>query len=313
MAQNSTSYTKQEVAGTWSYMAPEQFQAKAVLASDQYSLGIVVYQWLCGKPPFTGQDDMYALPLQHINTPPPSLCERVPTLSSAIEEVIMKALAKRPEERFASIQEFATALADAGDPPVQPAPGQIWGDYRLVRLLGSGGFADVYEAEHRHLGTQAAIKILKGTPSPEQIETLRQEARLVMELDHPHIVRVLTFSVEHARPYLVLAYAAGGTLDTRHPSGIPLPIETVLTYTRQIATALQYAHDQHIVHCDIKPENVLLAKDGRLLLADFGIAVMASTTHGQQAQQIIGTWHYMAPEQFVDKAIPASDQYASPS
>ncbi|HEX3643671.1 MAG TPA: serine/threonine-protein kinase [Ktedonobacteraceae bacterium] len=179
-----------------------------------------------------------------------------------------------------------------------------------MRPLGSGGFADVYEAEHRHLGTQAAIKILKGTPSPEQIEALRQEARLVMELDHPHIVRVLTFSVERARPYLVLAYAAGGTLDTRHSASIPLPIETVLTYTHQIAAALQYAHDQHIVHCDIKPENVLLAKDGRLLLADFGIAVMASTTHGQQAQQIIGTWHYMAPEQFVDKAIPASDQYA---
>src|SRR5262249_45443741 len=153
---------------------------------DQYSLAIVAYQWLCGEPPFTGYGNMHMLPQQHIDALPPSLCERVPGLSPAVEQVIMKALSKEPEDRFATIEEFATALADASDPPTHPVPGQQLGDYRLVRLLGSGGFADVYEAEHLYLGTKAAIKILKGDLSSEQIEELRREARLVIELEHPH-------------------------------------------------------------------------------------------------------------------------------
>jgi WD40 repeat protein/serine/threonine protein kinase len=311
VARNSASWSRQRIAGTWAYMAPEQFQRQAVPASDQYSLAIVVYQWLCGEPPFTGYGNVHLLPQQHIDAQPPSLCERVPGLSSAVERVIMKALAKQPEERFATIQEFAIALVDAGaPPPMRPTLGQRLGDYRLVRLLGSGGFADVYEAEHLHLGTKAAIKILKGDLSPEQIEELRQEARLVMELDHPHIVRVLTFSVEHSLPYLVMSYAPGGSLDAHHPCGTPLPMETVLSYVRQVAEALQYAHDHHIVHRDIKPENVLLSKDGRLLLADFSIALVGGTRQEYQSQEIIGTWRYMAPEQFEGNPVPASDQYA---
>jgi serine/threonine protein kinase len=132
-----------------------------------------------------------------------------------------------------------------------------------VRRLGEGGFAEVYEAEHVHLGTKAAIKLLKGELSPQLIEGLRQEARLVMNLDHPQIVHVLGFSLERRVPYLVMAYAPGGSLDLLHPRGTRLPLDTILAYVRQIAAALQYAHEQGIVHRDIKPGNFLLAKDGR--------------------------------------------------
>lgn len=200
--QNSKSITLQEVAGTWVYMSPEQFRGKAGSASDQYSLGIVVYQWLCGQVPFTGNGNMYNIPKQHEEMPPPSLCEQLPDLSPAIEQVVFKALAKKPEDRFASIKDFADALEEASQPPFVAAPGVRLGDYRLVRRIGDGGFANVYEADHLHMGTKAAIKLLKGDLSPQQIESLGQEARTVMNLDHPHIVRVLTFSIERKVPYL---------------------------------------------------------------------------------------------------------------
>src|SRR6266568_151734 len=308
--QNSKSLSMQEVVGTWVYMSPEQFHGKAGSASDQYSLAIVVYQWLCGQLPFTGNGSMYNIPLQHENMSPPSLCAQLPDLSSAIEQVVFKALAKKPEDRYPTIKDFADALEEASQPPFVPAPGVRLGDYQLVRRLGSGGFADVYEAEHLHLGTQAAIKLLKGDLSSEQIESLRREARTIMNLDHPNIVRVLTFSLERKVPYLAMAYAPGGTLDDRHPIGTPLPLETVLTYVRQIANALQYAHEQGIVHRDIKPRNFLLARDGRVLVADFGISVMASEAQTRTAQEVVGTWLYMAPEQFQNQVSPASDQYA---
>src|SRR5947209_2228408 len=101
-------------------MAPEQFEGHVEPASDQYSLGLVVYQWLYGDPPFTGQGNIHALPYQQMHTPPPALWKRVPDLSLAIEQVVMKALAKKPEERWASVQAFATALEQASK---KPAPG----------------------------------------------------------------------------------------------------------------------------------------------------------------------------------------------
>jgi serine/threonine protein kinase len=308
MAHSSRSRTIQEIAGTWVYMAPEQFRGLAEPASDQYALAIMVYQWLCGNVPFDGNGNMYLIPQQQKEEAPPSLRAKLPDLLPGVEDVVMKALAKNPKERFASIQAFAEALEEASRPPFMPAPGQRLGDYRLVRKLGEGGFAEVYEAEHLFLGTRAAIKLLKGTFTPAQVEGLRQEARAVIQLDHQHIIRAYGFSIERKTPYLIMAYAPGGSLATRHEQGTPLPLETIRAYVRQIAAALQYAHDQKITHRDIKPENILLAQDGRLQVADFGIAIMAQTT--QATQEIVGSWTYMAPEQFTGQAEPASDQYA---
>ncbi len=106
---------RQEVTGTPQYMAPEQWDGKARSASDQYSLAVVVYEWLCGQPPFSG--NMYQLFDQHKQVPPPSLCEKVPTIPPNVEQVVMKALAKDHKQRFGSVLEFAEALEDAYPPP----------------------------------------------------------------------------------------------------------------------------------------------------------------------------------------------------
>src|SRR5438309_7257222 len=104
--------------------------------------------------------------------------------------------------------------------------GQQLGNYRLVRLLGQGGFADVYLGEHVYLETQAAIKVLHTQLAREDIEQFRIEARTIARLEHPYIVRVLDFGVEGSTPFLVMSYAPNGTLRQRHPKGTRLPLTT---------------------------------------------------------------------------------------
>jgi serine/threonine protein kinase len=188
--------------------------------------------------------------------------------------------------------------------------GQQLGNYRLMRLLGQGGFGDVYLGEHRHLNTLAALKVLHATIGSENVEQFRREARTIARLFHPHILRVLDFDVQEAVPFLVMDYAPGGTLRQRHPRGIPLSLETVVAYVNQIAGALQYAHEEKVIHRDIKPENLLLGRCHELLLSDFSIALVAESSRSQSTQDVAGTIPYMAPEQLQGRPRPASDQYA---
>lgn len=101
--------------------------------------------------------------------------------------------------------------------------GQQLGNYHLIRLLGHGGFADVYLGEHIHLNTLAAIKVLDTRLTSEEIAQFRNEARTIARLEHPHIVRVLDFGVEEHIPFLVMSYAPNGTLRQRHPEALAYP------------------------------------------------------------------------------------------
>src|SRR5437660_708206 len=188
--------------------------------------------------------------------------------------------------------------------------GQQLGNYRLTRLLGKGGFAQVYLGEHLHLGTQAAIKVLQTQLTNNDVEAFRTEARTIAHLVHPHIVRVLEFGVEGKTPYLVMDYAPRGTLRQRHPRGVPLPLGLIVSYVKQVADALQYAHNEKLIHRDAKPENMLLGRHGEVLLSDFGIALVAQSSRYQGTQDMAGTMAYMAPEQIQGKPRPASDQYS---
>jgi eukaryotic-like serine/threonine-protein kinase len=188
--------------------------------------------------------------------------------------------------------------------------GQQWGSYRLVRLLGRGGFAEVYLGEHVHLKTQAAVKILHTHLFDEGAEAFLREAQVIAQLTHPHIVRVLDFDLQEQCPFLVLEYAPNGSLRQQHPLGEPIPLEQVLSYVKQVAEVLQYAHEQHLIHRDVKPANMLLGRQNEVLLGDFGIVTMAHSTASQQTDVATGTIVYMAPEQIEGHPCPASDQYS---
>src|SRR5438552_9385180 len=190
--------------------------------------------------------------------------------------------------------------------------GQKLGNYRLTHLLGSGGYAEVYLGEHIRLNSQAAIKVLRAwLVSSEEVENFQNEGRIIAGLIHPHIVRVFDFDVEKDIPFMVMDYASNCNLRKLHPRGTRTDLAALLPYVKQVAEALQYAHDRHFIHRDIKPENMLLGRNYEVLLSDFGTAlVVQSTGYQSTLQEVIGTVSYMAPEQFQGKARPASDQYA---
>jgi predicted ATPase/serine/threonine protein kinase/DNA-binding CsgD family transcriptional regulator len=185
------------------------------------------------------------------------------------------------------------------------------GNYQLKRLLRSGAFADVYEGSHRYLDTRVAIKVLRVYDDTFALDRFLTEARHLSRLVHPHIIRILEFGMEGNIPYLVMDYAAGGSLRQCHPPGTIVPLPTIVSYVESIASALQYAHNQHFIHRDMKPENLLLGATHEVLLSDFGLALLSSGGEMTQAQERFGgTFNYMAPEQMSGHACPASDQYA---
>jgi len=187
--------------------------------------------------------------------------------------------------------------------------GQQFGDYRLIRLIGRGGFADVYLGEHIRRKSLAAVKVLHARLANDNVKGFLNEARS-FRLKHPHIIQILDFGLEDDFPYLVMDYAPNGSLRQRHPKGTQLPLEVIVGYVHQVAEALQYAHEEGVIHRDIKPDNMLLGQHDEVLLSDFGIASIAHTTHSMDIQDQAGTINYMAPEQLQGKPRPASDQYA---
>lgn len=189
--------------------------------------------------------------------------------------------------------------------------GYQFGNYKLTTSLGAGTFGDVYLGEHIYDKTLAAIKVLKTRlTDPKDLKEFINEARS-FRFRHPHIVQLLDFGIANAdMPFLVMDYAPGGSLSQRHPHGEQLLLDVIVNYVKQIASALQYAHDQHVIHRDVKPENMLLGKEKAILISDFGIAVVVHSTRSGTGQNIAGTPFYMAPEQFRGRAEPASDQYA---
>src|SRR5712691_4226599 len=151
--------------------------------------------------------------------------------------------------------------------------------------------------------------MLRATLCGCEMQQFLHEAQTLVLLRHPHIVKVLEFGVENGTPFLVMDYAPNGTLRQRHAKGIPLPLSTIMPYLKEVASALFYAHEQKVIHCDVKPENMLLGHRNEVLLSDFGLAVITQSSY-YQTQEIMGTIYYTAPEQIQGKPCPASDQYA---
>src|SRR5438270_8748805 len=188
--------------------------------------------------------------------------------------------------------------------------GQQIGNYLLDSLLGAGGYAEVYLGQHVRFKQQAAIKVLHAHLSGQEVEHFQHEAETIATLAHPAIVRVFDFDVQDGVPFLVMEYAPNGSLRQHYSRGSLLPLPQIVSFVKQVAEALQYAHEQKFIHRDVKPENMLLGRRQEVLLSDFGLAALSHNTRSLSSQATSGTLAYMAPEQIEGHPRAASDQYA---
>ena len=187
------------------------------------------------------------------------------------------------------------------------------GRYEITRLLGRGGMAVVFLAQDLVLERQVAIKVLPPdmTRDAQLVTRFQQEAKTAAKLDHPNIIPIYRVESEGGLVYIVMKYVSGQSLEDLLVKG-PLPISRVRHVLREAALALGHAHRRRIVHRDVKPANIMLDDDGRVILTDFGISKAVQDT-GQLTGTgtIIGTPHYMAPEQARGKEVDGrADQYA---
>jgi len=177
--------------------------------------------------------------------------------------------------------------------------GENVGPYRLIEKLGKGGMATVFKAYHPSLDRYVAIKALHPAfmEHPGFLERFEREAKVVAKLEHPNIVPIYDFSEHEDRPYLVLKYVQGETLKARLDKS-KLTYKETRHIFRVISSALAYAHQEGVLHRDVKPSNVLLDKTGGVYLADFGLARIAETSQTTlSGQMMMGTPHYISPEQ----------------
>ena len=187
------------------------------------------------------------------------------------------------------------------------------GRYALEALVGSGGMADVYRAKDQLLERTVAVKILhqQYENDTEFITRFQREAKAAARITHPNIVNVYDVGVAEGRHYIVMEYVPGRTLKERIKEEGPVPVPQALQIARQIAGALAQAHANNLVHCDIKPHNILVMPDGNVKVADFGIARAVTESTMTYNDNIMGSVHYFSPEQARGTMItPKSDVYS---
>src|SRR5438067_8773522 len=184
----------------------------------------------------------------------------------------------------------------------------IAGRYRLVALLGRGGMSEVCAADDLELGRRVALKLL--APDADRARFDR-EARAAASLAHPNITQLYDYGEAEGRPYMVLEYLPGGSLEDRLEEGTPLPDADAARIASEIAAGLAHAHERGLVHRDLKPANVLFDAEGRAKIADFGIARLDGGGTLTEAGTVLGTAAYLSPEQAAgEPAGPASDVYS---
>jgi len=195
--------------------------------------------------------------------------------------------------------------------------GRTFNGYRVTRYIARGGMGLVFEGVQESLGRNVALKFLYPHLSSDNHfrERFEREARAVAQLNHPNIVRVLDYGFEGSYYYIVLDYIDGSSLRDHLASldaeGLTLRSDRMMSILQQVAGALNYAHGLGYVHRDVKPGNILLSRDGRVVLTDFGVVKLMGTDQFTVTGAFVGTPEYMSPEQATSTDIgPASDVYA---
>jgi eukaryotic-like serine/threonine-protein kinase len=197
--------------------------------------------------------------------------------------------------------------------PAQPGD-LIAGRYELEELVGTGGMSSVFRACDVQLDRRVAIKILheRYAEDPEYLERFRREAQAVARLSHPNIVTVIDRGDDGGRQYIVFEHVEGENLKELVLRTGRLPVRRALELALAVADGLAFAHGQGLVHRDVKPQNVLLSREGDVKVTDFGIARSLDVEHGvTQTGTVLGTGEYLAPEQASGKPVsPATDVYS---
>ncbi|MFC1561083.1 protein kinase [Candidatus Latescibacterota bacterium] len=185
--------------------------------------------------------------------------------------------------------------------------------YDIIKCLGTGNMGIVFLANELALDRDVVIKMLPEHYFQDNnfIFRFKREARLAAKLEHPNIVRIYQISEEKNICFIVMNYISGGTLTEQIEQHGPLPLEKILTWSMDIVSALAYAHDHDIIHRDLKPDNIMIDKDNRAIVTDFGIARATQDPKITQTGLIIGTPKYMSPEQAIGEEVDIrSDIYS---
>ena len=294
------------VFGTPDYMSPEQVRGKVVdERSDIFSLGAVFYQVLSGRKPFAAR----ALPevMRKVLTeePVPLTQDEAPPL---LARIITRSLQKDPLTRYQKVEELLADLRGVDpDEPADPAapegePRQI-DRYQVLERVGQGGMGVVYRARDPVLDRDVAIKSLLvdfGVDRDARAR-FRQEARAAARLQHPNIVTIYEFGEQDDSPYLIMEFLGGDDLEGLMRRDPPLSLEHRLDIIAQLCDGLAFAHDQGVVHRDIKPGNVRVLEDGSVKLLDFGLATVQRADAA--AGTCAGSAAYASPEQLSSERV----------
>ena len=320
--------------GTPAYMSPEQAKGEKVDArTDLFSLGVIFYELVTGVLPYQA-DTMMATLIKRAKEPPLPPNQVEPSVPPAVNEAIMKCLQIKLDRRY---QHAGELLADLGftsalqTSTVQTsvissqsvfevasnlAPGSQFGPrYRIESLLGEGGMGKVYKAYDSEVGRNVALKLVKPelAKNPVSMERLKQELLLASQISHKNILRIHDLGDVGGLKFISMAYVDGKDLHSLIATEGRLPIDRAVAITRLLCLALEAAHNEGVVHRDLKPQNVLMDSSGQVFVSDFGLAksLEGPSTMMTTAGEVLGTPRYMSPEQAESKSADnRSDLYA---
>ncbi|HEU5357774.1 MAG TPA: serine/threonine-protein kinase [Gemmatimonadales bacterium] len=300
------------------FMAPEVRDGQVGdQASDVYTVGAILYYAITGVEP----------PLDCTTLKRPM--ELRPATPRAIERILLRALRPNPADRYLTASEMLEDFAsDAGtfDNPALMVPAARTGatgfedtglyekrlrralgdDYELLSLLGAGGFGRVYRVRDLHLEREVALKVMHPhlTADPAVVERFRREAQLAARLNHPNIVDIYDIAGRSGLLWYTMELVDGPNVAQKVERDGPLPVDDLMRLLREALSALGHAHQQGLVHRDVKPENLLLERDGRLRITDFGLA-LALRGQGKfgGATSQSGTPQFASPEQLLGERV----------
>jgi serine/threonine protein kinase len=310
------------VVGTPGYLAPEVAAGSRTVHPriDVHAVGVILFELLAGRSPWQAESPSSVLREQVANSRRPRLLEARPTVPVWVDDLVARAMESDPLRRYQGAGEMLRALRAGLRPQAaneldveRLAPGDVIldGAYEIVRLLGEGGMALVYEAKHRHLGRHDALKFLRPNllAATQVVARFVKDGRLAAGIDHPGVVRVYDAREGNGHPYIALELVRGRTWAEFAATA---SLEQLAHAAAQVGAALDEIHRRGVIHRDVTPENVVVDASGRTRIIDFGIArdEQSTLTRTSTASQL-GRYGYMAPEQAEGaKLTGAADQWS---